>query len=403
MTQFELSPLKSDEIKNNHRPYYIASGEWMQTSMGYRAPFLLCHALNELGYEAYVTAQKQAPKLKTPLLTPEIIDKHKANGRENIAVYNEGVWGNLLQGAVVVRWIMNRLGKLANKLPESDDLFFYWHTMYSSDPSTSKCLCLPNVDTSVFNQKGADNNKRQGYAYYAHKYIRDGKGVISDKVKAGGISLCHDIPRTHEEIAGILKKASVLYLYEETVLGAEAALCGCPVVLVRNDYVYSEYGEDILYDYAVLEKDIDVDIKWEHSDRKLNIALEEIKNSRSQLSEFIDITQSAAAGQTDLDAFYLFVKEHERIYIYGTGITSTMVFNMLRATGIKVSGFITSAEYYSSENKQRFGLPVLTLSHFNKKNISTSGVITAMMRANVLEVAGELEQIGIDYYNPSWL
>ena len=403
MTQFDLSPLKPDEIKNKHRPYYIASGEWMQTSMGYRAPFLLCHALNELGYEAYITAQKQAPKLRTPLLTPEIINKHKASRREIISVYNEGVWGNLFQGAVVVRWIMNRLGKHANNLPESDDLFFYWSSMYSNSPSTSKCLYLPSVDTSVFNQNGADNNKRQGYAYYAHKYTRDGKGVISEKVKSHGINLCQDIPRTHEEIADILKKVSVLYLYEETMLGAEAALCGCPVVLILNDYVFNVYGEAKLYDYAVCEKDLDVETKWGYSDRKLNITLEESRNSELQLSEFIDITQNAAAKRNDLDAFYLFVKEHENIYIYGTGITSTMIFNMLRAVGVKIRGFIISAEYYSSEKTLHLGLPILALSHFNEKNISTSGVITAMMRANVLEVVGELEQIGIDYYNPSWL
>lgn len=389
----------SDYFTSDHRPYYIASGEWMQTSMGYRSPFLLCHILNELGYEAYVTAQKQAPKLRTPLLTAEIIAKHKTDGRKTIAVYNEGVWGNVLRGDIVVRWMMNRLGRLAGQLPDSEDLFFYWDKAYAPNSEASRILRMPSADTSVFYHDGINNDEREGYAYYAHKYTRDGRGKISEEVKAGGISLCQDFPRSQQEIADILRRVKVLYVYEETALAEEAAFCGCPVVLIMNSYISSLYGNANPYDYVVWEDELDIGAHWDYSGKLLASTLNMNKRCECQLAKFILDTQNAIPGRVQTDEFSEFIHKYDDIYLYGAGITSTMVYNVLKAAGTRVCGFVVSDEFYSREKEERYGLPVMPISKLNAGH-GEAGIVMAMMKTNVLQAAKTLDRMKTRYYNP---
>ena len=65
----------------NHAPYYIVSPNFIQKSAGPRTLHYLCHTLNELGYEAYITSEICNPWLRTPKLTQEIKETHKKTGR----------------------------------------------------------------------------------------------------------------------------------------------------------------------------------------------------------------------------------------------------------------------------------------------------------------------------------
>ena len=159
MTSDTLPRHDIDYFKSTHRPYYIATGEFIQQSNGFRVPFYLCHILNELGYEAYVTAKKQAPNLRTPLLTPAVSKKHKEDGREVIAVYTEAMWGNILSGDVVVRWILNRIGKSFDEEEFPDDMFFFWDKRYSKKTRTANCsrLCHRQHQAPLLQNKVSDN------------------------------------------------------------------------------------------------------------------------------------------------------------------------------------------------------------------------------------------------------
>ena len=57
----------------DHHPYYIVAPDYTRTSSGIKVLHILCHALNERGYEAYVTANVRHPPLRTPPLTRDII------------------------------------------------------------------------------------------------------------------------------------------------------------------------------------------------------------------------------------------------------------------------------------------------------------------------------------------
>ncbi|MDR3352476.1 MAG: hypothetical protein LBO00_05635 [Zoogloeaceae bacterium] len=223
-----------------HAPYYVLTPVFTQKSAGQRALHYLCHILNELGYEAYACAcssEQTNPHLRTPLLTQEIVKRHRDAGRVPIAVYPEVVPGNPFNQDVVARWLLNRAGHLkGHKDFAPDELTFYWHELFLDGEKNAEKLFVPVLDRRIFNSKGASPENRQGFCYYAHKYLMKG-GKVAEHLLQNGISLCQDIPRSPEEIAQILRASRVLYCYEPSAIGGEALLCGCPVVTVMTDYL----------------------------------------------------------------------------------------------------------------------------------------------------------------------
>lgn len=224
-------------FESRHFPYYIASPNFLQKSSGPRMLHGLCHMLNEMGYEAYITSEVCSPWLRTPKLTKEVQARHRATGRLPIAVYPEVVTGNPLQSTVVARWILNQAGHLGGEVEfHQDELLFYWDEWVLKEERNADRLFLPSVDTRLFNAYGVNPEDREGFCYYAHKYFTTGEKV-ADSIAAGGVSLCQDIPRSTEEIVAILRRSKVLYCYEPSNIITEAYVCGCPTVLVDTPYL----------------------------------------------------------------------------------------------------------------------------------------------------------------------
>lgn len=259
----------------------------------------LCHALNEMGYEAYITAERQSPWLRTPLLTADVRNKHKITKRTPIAIYPEIIHGNPLGEAVIVRWLLNRRGHLGGSLQVNPhEIIFYWDEWVLQGESHKGRLFLPSVDGRIFNEEGMGSEKRAGFCYYAHKYLIFG-GNVSDPVKNNGISLCQDIPRSADEIAEILRSSRVLYCYEPSNIVAEAYACGCPVILIQSDYLKQFNPQNFHLD-IVQESEIDFSfIPHISENRAANLAVEREKAWHS-IRDFIDITQAAALEHAKL-------------------------------------------------------------------------------------------------------
>ena len=116
-----------DFFGRKYAPYYIPALPFTHKFAGIRALHHLCHALNELGCEAYMWPEGDAPGLRTPQLTPKIRESHQANGCVPVAVYAETLSGNPFDEAVVARWLLNRAGHLSgHKDFSSGELLFYW-------------------------------------------------------------------------------------------------------------------------------------------------------------------------------------------------------------------------------------------------------------------------------------
>lgn len=283
---------------SDHSPYYIFALDYLQQSAGVRALHYLCHALNESGKEAYVTCSGTRPNLRTPVLSEAILRQHHAAGRKPIMVYPEIVSGDPLGiGGVVVRWLLNLPGHIGGdtSFPEDDLIFAYAHNFLPAG-MRGEILHIPTYDLSIFNNDdNPDDDAREFVCYYAHKYLFNG-GKLTGHVK-DAISLCKDQVLTHAEIAAILRRAKVLYVYEPTALVVEALLCGCPVSIIETDYWRNNMGNFACgTDTGVIMNDNPESLALarasirDYRARHENTAL---RNAWIQLDRFVELTQQA--------------------------------------------------------------------------------------------------------------
>ncbi len=261
----------------------------------------LCHMLNELGYEAYITSEITSPWLRTPRLTPDIVQKHKATGRVPIAVYPEVVKGNPFQVTVVARWILNQAGHLGGDNTFADsEILFYWDDWVLKGQAIADRLYFPSVDTRLFNAYGTTRQQRTGYCFYAHKYLAFG-GIISERLANNGINLCQSIPRSTDEIVQIFRQSKVLYCYEPSNIITEAYACGCPTVLIDTPYLRRFSNLEKHQIITVAEDQIDFAYAPEMpptpDDIELTVATDGVEMRRA-LMRFIERTQAAATNQS---------------------------------------------------------------------------------------------------------
>lgn len=228
----------------HRRPYYISAQDYRHSSAGIRCLHYLCHALNQLGEEAYIVHAKSFnPRLKTPSLSSEIVHKHYLAGRQPIAVYPEVVEGNPLHIPNVARWLLNRPGHIGGdtNFNPTDEIFYFarWCLPLGMN---GKILNFPSVDGEIFNNRNNHRDQtRNGIYFYANKYYASG-GQLSPEITGAAISLGLEKSLSPEDIANILRTAEVLYCYELTSLIPEALSCGCPVLIVPSDY-WTDHGD----------------------------------------------------------------------------------------------------------------------------------------------------------------
>ncbi len=227
-------------------PYYIyAYGfDFVQRSAGMRALHFLCHALNELGAEAYlVGASYESLHLRTPMLKESDLQRHKAIKADPIVVYPEVIHGNPLNLNHVVRWVLNTPGLLGgDKEYHDSEILYAYGNEYIPDGMSMELLTIPVVDNSIFNNlDNLNDQQRKGCCYYANKYFLSG-GKLTEHVN-GAKSLCQNVKLSPIEMAGILRSSELLYCYEPSAIMGEALACGCPVVIIPTPYLIDSLGK----------------------------------------------------------------------------------------------------------------------------------------------------------------
>jgi glycosyltransferase involved in cell wall biosynthesis len=227
-------------------PYYIYAPDFTQKSAGIRALHYFCHALNEMGREAYlVGTDKDSETLRTPLLTSKDIIRHVKSGLMPIMVYPEVVTGNPLNMPFVVRWWLNKPGHLGgDETAAADEMVFTYSDGFVPDGMQVDLLNIPLIDKNLFNnENNPHDQQRSGACFYANKFLAKGGELTAHADEA--TSLCQDRSLTHAEIADILRRSAVLYCYEPTALIGEALLCGCPVVMIDSTFLKQNMREPI--------------------------------------------------------------------------------------------------------------------------------------------------------------
>ncbi len=225
-------------------PYYIVTPRYVRTSAGIKALHLLCHWLNRLGEEAYVhisptwDGDVTRYNLLTPLLTERVVAYHKEEKRAPIAIFSETATENVLQARNIVRLF----GHLPNHLEQfkkfSDSELSYGYSSFLAKAcgNPDNILFIPTIETEIFFPPPSDVT-RLGTCFYAAKY----QSVHKQKV-FGLPSNCFEIKRdtpdqlNQYELAALFKRSEMLYCFEDSAIANEAALCGCPVVLMPNRF-----------------------------------------------------------------------------------------------------------------------------------------------------------------------
>lgn len=211
-----------------NKPYVVYTPTWNYPSSGVRTLHMLTHALNEIGEKAFVHPDNGEgwaanPAYNTPLWLshPEWLNYWQDNF---IAVYPDIVKGNPLNAKYVVRYLLAPAGQYGgdSTFPDTDMI---WGAL----PSLAKnVLRIPVCDPKIFFDA---ESFRKGSCFYSHKY---------DKIHGNKLlPLTENMRRLSgslEDISAILRTSKMCYLYEMSSILTEAALCGCPVTLVRTPY-----------------------------------------------------------------------------------------------------------------------------------------------------------------------
>lgn len=200
------------------RPYLIYTPSYTDKSSGVRTLHLLCHALNEFGCNAKLLACQEPYYTNPNLNTPVMLEN---SYEDPIVIYPDIVRGNPMNAKRVVRYLLAPAGEYGG-----DKIFADTDMIWGALPSLAEnVLRIPVSDPTIFYR---GKNTRSGACFYSHKYEIHGNPEPKDQGTRLGGSL--------ENIANILRLSEVCYLYELSSIITEAALCGCPVVLVRTPY-----------------------------------------------------------------------------------------------------------------------------------------------------------------------
>jgi hypothetical protein len=335
-------------------PYYIVAPPFTTLSAGIKSLHVLCDALNREGERAHILpfgdesyryrTDITEPDLLTPILTQHCLRRHFDEGLAPILVYPEIVAGNPYSSDCVVRYVLNYPGLLGgdNYYSEDNLIFSYSKELASHTKHPENTLFIPVSDTQIFyppEQKG----ERRGACFYAWKFknIHGGQLLEITRDAFEITSGLHD-SLSPQEIADLFRRSEIFYAYENTALITEAALCGCPTVLLPSDYLDgviagSELGNDgIAWGNEPSEVErarITVDnfyLNYQKQEQKFRIALK----------EFISKTQSHGVDRTFTRSHYMKLLPHcqpigdlrsNRVIVNGHDVAYASIFRKLPA------------------------------------------------------------------------
>jgi hypothetical protein len=284
-------------------PYYIATPRYNRQSGGIRALHLLTHWLNRVGQSAFLaiyTGDEKLttnPELVTPELTPEIIRHHFDRKITPIVLYPEVVSGNPFRAPVVARYFANFPGLLGgDEAPNPGELNFgYSEVLARAAGAPGNVLHIPMIDTQIFHREA--EVLRTQTCYYAGKF-KTMHGGETFGLPEGCVEILRFSPReqSQQEIAELFRRSTLFYCFENSALSLEAALCGCPTVLMPNRFFTKpissvEFGLDGM---AWGDSPAEIERARRTVDRVAETYRATCKQFFAQLETFIERTQDRA-------------------------------------------------------------------------------------------------------------
>ena len=223
---------------NKRHPYYIVAPGYSRYSAGISVLHTLCHLLNSMGQSAFVHCPSTNYELNNPLLTQDVVNYHYRMGKTPITIYPEILNGNPCDAAFCVRYLLNFAGALGGQklYPQDDYIVSFSRDIQNHYPNPSRLICIPASDPNVYNQVGG-RSTRDKECYYINKRLASGAPLKSPPQEGWiRIPTARDANQlSREELAMLYRSAKRLYIYEVSSVAIDAILCGCPVVVMKDD------------------------------------------------------------------------------------------------------------------------------------------------------------------------
>lgn len=277
-------------------PYYVIAPDYRHNSAGIRVMHMLCDALIRSGYEAYVSTSVVSSNLMTPRLTAEIMDLHRTQGLEPVAVYPEVTSGNPLDVNVVARYLLNTPGFIGGDgvFDSTDMIFGYTKALLLPGVEHENVMFLNPVDLRLFRPHSDPSKRVTGSVCYYQG--RQGTGIDKSILPENAIEITGTFPPTREALAEIFQSCEFFYSSATSALSAEAAACGCVGVVIP--------GESAPLNFS-LEENGSYGVAWGLAPEEVQRARETLPLLRANLEQheidywqaldhFIDVTQRAA-------------------------------------------------------------------------------------------------------------
>ena len=222
--------------------FYIQAPGYTPYSGGIIACHILCHELNQLGYQTYIASPVVSETLWTPILTNKITRAHEKARRRPIAIYPEIYTGNDLNCDRVIRYLLNRPGVFSVADPDVTSAFWQspsrkseFHIHYAEEfrvpHLNSVLLHTPIVDESIFFEEAGA--KREGFLVYSYRReVHD--AMVPDWARPYTL-ISMASARSPQELANLYRRSRGLIVFERTGARMEAAMCGCPTVAIPGE------------------------------------------------------------------------------------------------------------------------------------------------------------------------
>lgn len=270
--------------------YCIWAPDFVKSSAGIRALYILCDQLNSMGYESHIIFScKTTETLKAPLMSLKKASA-LAKARKKIIIYPETVPGNPLDAIYVVRWVLNIPGLLGGtRIYNPNEKVFYYSEVFKPyiRNETEGKLYLPTIEEDIFYDNGIPSTERDLEVFYIGKSTY--KPGFVDKKNA--LEITRTFPDKNS-LGPIFRQASVFYCFDNSsIICYEAALCGCPTVIIPD-------GTQTRADYEQLELGMN-GIAW--GPEELHLAIESLKKLKPKYDQTKDnfkIEMMAFANKT---------------------------------------------------------------------------------------------------------
>jgi hypothetical protein len=206
----------------------------------------LCHILNNIGYDAYLTS---TPKLNGSSLNfnlnPEWNTKlaESFNPTQDIIIYPEIERGNIYEGKNVVRYILgkNHLVDIPEGTHSStwgeNDYWLYFHDLFYDEIKPKNILHVIDSKADKFIHLSWCRDMTKTCFTYRKK--QDEKENLNIIHPSDSIEINFNTPDS--ELIKIFRSCKTFYSYDtETYLSVLAALCGCESVIVPYKNITKE-------------------------------------------------------------------------------------------------------------------------------------------------------------------